>query len=141
MQERGKHAQPVGRDPGGRPETILLVEDEPSVRRLVRIILEQRGYCVLEAESGEAALRLCRGHEGPIHLLLTDVRMPGMNGLYLSQQVSALRPGTRVLFMSAEVDCAPLTHLLLTSRASFVQKPFSPDLLVDKVHGALAQAP
>jgi hypothetical protein len=141
MQGASKGTEAIGVGAGRRPETILLVEDEPSVRRLVRLILEQRGYRVLEAENGDAALGLCRGHEGPIHLLLTDVRMPGMNGLYLSQQVSVLRPGIRILFMSADVDCAPLTHLLLTSRASFVQKPFSPDLLADKVHGALAERP
>lgn len=141
MEERSEGAETRGPGSGRRPETILLVEDEPSVRRLVRLILEQRGYAVLEAESGVTALSLCRSHAGPIHLLLTDVRMPGMNGLYLSQQVSVLRPGIRVLFMSADMDCEPLTHLLLTTRASFVQKPFSPDLLADKVQGALAERP
>ncbi|WP_447975390.1 response regulator [Nitrospira sp. Kam-Ns4a] len=119
--------------------TILLVEDEATVRRLVRLILEQQGYQVLEADRGEEALRLCRSYEGPIHLLLTDVRMPGMNGLYLAQQVVLLRPSTRVLYMSAYVDSAPLTHLLLTSQATFVQKPFSADVLVEKVREALAE--
>lgn len=119
-------------------QTILLVEDEATVRRLLRIVLEQRGYRVLEADRGEAALGICRTHEGPIDLLLTDVRMPGMNGLYLAQQVVSLRPRTRVLYMSADVNRAPLSHLLLTSQASFIQKPFSVEVLAEKVREALA---
>jgi CheY-like chemotaxis protein len=77
---------------GSRGETILVVDDDPSVRHIIAMSLESYGYLVLEAESGPAALAMCRSHAGPIQMLLTDVVMPGMNGLGLARQVMELRP-------------------------------------------------
>ena len=85
-------------------ETILLVEDEPMVRELIRDMLRLSGYNVLEAGDGEAALRICAERTGTIDLLLTDVMMPGMNGGELAKRVAGLRPDTRVLFMSCYTD-------------------------------------
>ncbi len=121
--------------PGG--ETILLVEDEPSVRRLTRMALESRGYNVLDAASGEAALELSREHGGPVDLLLTDVVMPGMNGRVLAARLVALRPGTRVLYMSGYTDDAIAGHGVLDPGTEFLQKPFTPADVARKVRAVL----
>ena len=118
------------------PETILLVDDETSVRQLVRKILQMNGYTVLEASRGVDALQICQRHEGPIHLLLTDVTMPEMNGQNLAEQVTALRPHIRVLYMSGYID--PLIALVgLRAEIAFIQKPFTADALARKVREAL----
>jgi DNA-binding NtrC family response regulator len=118
------------------PETILLVDDETSVRQLVRRILQLNGYTVLEASRGVDALQICQRHEGPIHLLLTDVMMPEMNGQNLAEQVTALRPHIRVLYMSGYID--PLIALVgLRAEIAFIQKPFMPDALASKVREIL----
>ncbi len=119
------------------PETILLVDDEALLRQLVRSILQTRGYTILEASGGMDAIRICQQHEGPIHLLVTDVIMPGMNGQSLTEQVTALRPHARVLYMSG---CADSTLLTLSERKieiAFIQKPFTPYALVCKVREVL----
>ena len=119
------------------PETILLVDDEAPVRGLVRRILQMNGYTVLEAGRGMDALQICQQHEGPIHLLLTDVLMPGMNGQDLAEQVATLRPHARVLYMSG---CADSTLRTLPERKieiAFIQKPFTPDALARKVREIL----
>src|SRR5439155_6691431 len=85
-------------------ETVLLVEDEPVVRSLVRHTLVQRGYRVLEAGSGAEALDRVGGHAGQVDLLITDVVMPGMSGRELADRILAARPGTRVLFISGYTD-------------------------------------
>lgn len=118
------------------PETILLVDDETNVRQLVRRILQMNGYTVLEASRGVDALQICQQHEGPIHLLLTDVLMPEMNGQNLAAQVTALRPHTQVLYMSGYMD--PLIALVgLRAEIAFIQKPFTADALARKVREAL----
>ncbi len=113
--------------------TILLVDDERAVRQVVCSMLQMRGYTVLEAGRGTDALRICEQHAGPIHLLLTDVHMPEMNGPCLAEQVIALRPQTRVLYMSGHPDGAPVAHLDLKTKSFFIQKPFTPDALACKV--------
>src|SRR5207248_2793559 len=85
-------------------ETILVAEDEESVRQLVCEVLQSRGYRVLPAEDGAAALALSRRHDGPIHLLLTDVMMPGMNGPALVDQLRVELPDLKVLYMSANAE-------------------------------------
>jgi len=117
--------------------TILVVDDEPKVRGLVRSILRTRGYTVLEADRGEEALRVCRQHAGPIHLLLSDVVMPGLTGAPLSEQAKALRPALKVLFMSGYTDDAISQEGVLRSGFSFIQKPFMPAALLQKIRDVL----
>ena len=114
-------------------ETILLTEDEEMVRKLAREILKTHGYTVLEAANAGEALAICNKHEGPIHLLLTDVVMPRMSGKELAEQVVVLRPDTRVLYMSGYTDHAIVHHGILDGDIAFVGKPFTPDALVLKV--------
>lgn len=119
-------------------ETILLVEDEPSVRELASHILRQLGYTVLEAESGEQALSLVQQHEQtPIHLLLSDVVMPRMSGRELMQKLHALRPELKVLLMSGYADEAIARHGVMEPGVAFLQKPFSPEALASKVREIL----
>jgi CheY-like chemotaxis protein len=125
--------------PSGRSETVLLVEDEPMVRRLSREILEMHGYHVLEAMQGDEALRICEQHEGPIHVLLTDVVMPRMSGRELAERVRVLRPDTRILFMSGYTDDAVVRHGIFDEDIPFLQKPFTADVLALKVRAVLGQ--
>lgn len=118
-------------------ETILLVEDEDVVRGLARKILEQAGYNVLDATGGEDAFRLCQDHTEPIHLLLTDVVMPGMSGKEIADRLTGLSPTTRVLFMSGYTDEAIVHHGVLDSNVEFIQKPFTPNALTRKVREVL----
>ena len=118
-------------------ETILLVEDEDVVRGLARQILAQAGYNVLDACSGEEALRLGREHGDPIHLLLTDVVMPETSGKEIAQRLTSLRPTTCVLFMSGYTDDAIVHHGVLDSNVEFIQKPFTPVALARKVREVL----
>jgi CheY-like chemotaxis protein len=109
---------------GGGSETVLVCEDDEQVARLVRSILERQGYEVLEAGSGDAAIALALGHAGPIHVLLTDVVMPGMNGRDLAARLKASRPGVKILYMSGYADEAILRHGLLAPGSSVLLKPF-----------------
>jgi PAS domain S-box-containing protein len=118
-------------------ETVLLTEDEDGVRTFVGLALEAQGYTVLEARDGEGALALCRGHPGPIHLLITDVVMPRMSGRELADRAAALRPGLKVLFVSGYTDDAVVRHGLLTEGVAFLQKPFTPAVLARKVRQVL----
>ena len=119
-------------------ETILLVEDEPAVRNLSRRVLEERGYRVLEASSGKEALERIRGEEGRIHLLLTDLVMPEMGGTELASRLEVEDPTMRVLFMSGYTDDAVVRNGLLGSGRAFLQKPFTPAMLVRKIRDVLA---
>jgi PAS domain S-box-containing protein len=118
-------------------ETILVVEDEPAVLALSQRALETHGYVVLAASDATTALRLVERHGGTIHLLLTDVVMPGMSGRDLADQLAARRPGTRVLYMSGYPGDAVVQHGELQPGAAFLQKPFSPDGLARKVRDVL----
>jgi hypothetical protein len=122
-----------------RPETILLVEDEDGVRSLLRRTLRKRGFNVLDARDGNEALFLSKEHQGPIHLLLTDVVMPKMNGWELVKRVSPLRPEMKVLLMSGYADDALMRQSIGGLGASFIQKPFTPDGLVDKLAEVLGE--
>ncbi len=120
-------------------ETILVVEDDEAVRTLARFALEGYGYQVLEASCGTEALELSAQHQGAIDLLLADVVMPGMNGRILSEKFAELRPGTQVLFLSGYMDDAVVRSGILHEQVAFLQKPFSPRDLVDKVRALLAK--
>jgi PAS domain S-box-containing protein len=118
-------------------ETILLVEDEDVVRRLVAEILDDAGYAVLEASDGASALEIARAHDGALDLLVTDVVMPGMSGPEVAQAVSPLRPGLQVLYMSGYTDSAIVHHGVLDEATAFLQKPFSSAELTAKIRGLL----
>jgi two-component system cell cycle sensor histidine kinase/response regulator CckA len=120
-------------------ETILLVEDDGLVRKLTTETLSQFGYQVLEAAHGEEALRICRTHEGTIHLLLTDVIMPGLNGRELAAQIEPLLARIKVLYMSGYTDNAILREGRLDPEMNFLQKPFTPSVLLQKVREVLEQ--
>jgi PAS domain S-box-containing protein len=118
-------------------ETVLLVEDEEAVRKFARNCLKLAGYTVLEAENGEAGLRVADNYPGPIHLLVSDVVMPGMGGRLLAERLTARRLDTKVLFMSGYADDAVVRPPILGSEINFLQKPFSPGDLAQKVREIL----
>ncbi len=119
-------------------KTILLAEDEDGVRTLARKVLEARGYQVLEAREGKEALDLAEKYQGPIHLLLTDVVMPGMRGRQLSDRVMELRPDIKVIYMSGYTDESAVDLGMLESGTEFVAKPFTPDDLISRVQSILS---
>jgi two-component system cell cycle sensor histidine kinase/response regulator CckA len=121
-------------------ETILVVEDEELVREMIREILVQYGYTVLEARSGGEAVDLCSRHQGTIHLMLTDVVMPGMNGVELSKRLAPIQPEMRVLFMSGYTADAIVHQGVLDSGIAFIQKPFAIASLTHKVREVLDKA-
>jgi signal transduction histidine kinase/ActR/RegA family two-component response regulator len=127
-----------GRYGSGR-ETVLVAEDEPSVRLFVERILASRGYSVILATDGMDALRLSRECREEIHMLLTDVVMPRLGGRELSERLLAERPGLRVLFMSGHTDDALLGHGVLDGQAHFLQKPFNTGALLARIDEVLGR--
>lgn len=124
-----------------KPATILVVEDEAQVRILVRRILTRLGYTVLDADGPAGALRLCERFSGEIHLLLSDVIMPRMNGRELAERLLADRPRMKVVFMSGYTDNA-IVHLgVLDAGVVFIQKPITPDALARKIRVVLEGRP
>jgi CheY-like chemotaxis protein len=121
-------------------ETVLLVEDAAAVRAVARQALARQGYTVLEAADGTEALQIAASHPGPIHLLLTDVVMPGLSGRQLSDQLTLLRPDTRVLYTSGYTDDAVVRHGVLEAGIAYLQKPFTVDGLARKVREVLDRA-
>jgi signal transduction histidine kinase/CheY-like chemotaxis protein len=118
-------------------ETILVVEDDDAVRNMTREFLKIKGYTVVEAKSAAEAVQLLERHEGPIDLVLTDVVMPGMKGHELGQRLASLRPGMKVLYMSAYTEDAIVNYGILIPGTAFIEKPFSPDELAGKVREVL----
>jgi hypothetical protein len=121
----------------GGHETVLLVEDDERVRTLARTVLARKGYIVIEASSGEEALRVAADHAGTLNLLLTDVVMPGMSGRLLAQRFAELYADVPVLYMSGYTDDAIVHHGVMTSGVSFLQKPFTPATLARAVREVL----
>jgi CheY-like chemotaxis protein len=121
----------------GGCETVLLVEDEESVRELVRVTLGSRGYKVLEAENGECGLRIAEQTKERIDILVTDVVMPGMGGRELAKQLLAMRPGIKVLYLSGYTEDAIVTEGVLGPGTAFLQKPFTLQNLTKKVQEVL----
>ena len=132
-------AHPIAELPAGS-ETVLVVEDEEAVRNLTRRVLEQHGYVVLSAPSGESALELARAHAGPIHLLLTDVVMPGISGPRLAEILLAERKGLCCLFMSGYAASVVGSSPLLQGETRFLQKPFTTTQLLQRLRETLAAA-
>ncbi|HAK53999.1 MAG TPA: hypothetical protein DCP38_00750 [Acidobacteria bacterium] len=131
---------PAPRATAERPrgsETILLVDDEDSVRQLASQLLRKSGYTVIEAADGPAAVRLCRDLPRPVDLLLTDVVMPRMNGRELAAEVNALCPALKVLYMSGFADHAIVHDGILDAGLAFLPKPLTMDTLTRKVRDVL----
>jgi PAS domain S-box-containing protein len=118
-------------------ETVLLVEDDEQLRRLARRALAARGYTVLKADRGVAALEVARLHRGPIHLLLTDVILPDTDGRSLAESIRAERPEMRVLYMSGYADKAIVHHGVLDSGVAYLPKPFTTEAVARKVREVL----
>ena len=122
-------------------ETVLLAEDEDTVRALARQVLTRHGYTVLEARNGEDALRVAAEHTGSVHLLLTDVIMPEMNGRLLARRLAAQHPHSKVLYMSGYTDNAIVHDGVLAAGIALLQKPFTPRALMRAVRKVLDTPP
>jgi PAS domain S-box-containing protein len=132
-------AVPAELPPKRGAETILLAEDEEGVRLLAGRVLEANGYRVLHARDGQEALQICRQHPWTIHLLLTDVVMPNLNGRDLVHKALAMRPQMKIVYMSGYTDSIIALHKILESGAAFLQKPFPPELLIRTIREVLDQ--
>ena len=139
IEELGPVATPEAEK--GGCETVLLVEDEESVRELVRVTLVSRGYKVLEAENGECGLHIAEETKATIDLLVTDVVMPGMGGRELAKRLVTLRPATKVLYLSGYTEDAIATQGALSPGTAFLQKPFTLQNLAKKVREVLRSRP
>ena len=133
------HPCPPAAGRGG--ETVLLAEDEPAVRALSGQALRAAGYRVLEAGDGAEALRVAGGYLRPIHLLVSDVVMPGVGGRELAVRLAAVHPEARVLFMSGYADDAVVRHGVREEQVPFLPKPFAPADLARKVREVLDAPP
>ncbi len=118
--------------------TILLAEDDPVVRQLLRLVMEWHGDRVIEAEDGPTAVRLAESHQGPLDLLVTDVLMPGCNGPEVCDLVRTVRPGLPTLFISGYYPEAVFAETGLPARSAFLAKPFMPEDFVAAVDDLLA---
>src|SRR5712692_6453900 len=121
----------------GGTETVLLAEDNEAVRVLAERVLRSEGYAVLVAAHGYEALQLAQAHAGPIHLLLTDVMMPGMSGPRLAEELERDRPETAVLFMSGYTEQTVIERGSLREGITYLQKPFTPGVLIRRVREML----
>jgi CheY-like chemotaxis protein len=119
---------------GPKETVILVVEDEPAVRNLVQLMLSKEGYAVLTANDGQEALEICEKFKDPIHLLLTDITMPRMNGVKLAEKVRERRPETKIMIMSSETA---YTILKENTPDAFLRKPFIPPTLLTCVRRVL----
>ena len=134
--QRAAANEKAGRDAGGT-ETILVVDDEEGVREVATQYLAARGYSVLSAESGARALELAAAHAGPIHALITDALMPGMNGPALASKLREQRTDTKVLFMSGYAEDTSLLEEARDRGEAFLQKPFGLDTLAERLRELL----
>ncbi|MGA2189682.1 MAG: PAS domain S-box protein [Steroidobacteraceae bacterium] len=135
--ERSMPVEPLLQRSLSGHETILLVEDEEGVRQLAVVALQRFGYQVLTAPSGKAALQFMAAHHDEVHLLVTDVVMPGMSGRQLAETLQETHSGLKVLFLSGYTDDAVVRHGVLQANVAFLQKPFSPASLARKVREVL----
>jgi DNA-binding response OmpR family regulator len=117
--------------------TVLVVEDQEEVRRLMKAVLESEGFNVLTAAGGDAALSLARGYSETIHLLITDVIMPDMTGKQVADQLVSMRPGMKVLYISGYSGDVLARHGVLDSDVAYLSKPFTPVTLSARVREIL----
>jgi signal transduction histidine kinase/CheY-like chemotaxis protein len=134
----GETAAPIETAPAGGSETVLLAEDDPTVRQFVCDVLRREGYHAIEASRGNEALALAARFTGPIDLLLTDVVMPGMSGRVLWEKLLATRPEARVIFMSGYTDDAVVRHGIRDTGLPYLQKPFTYAALAREIRRVLA---
>jgi two-component system, cell cycle sensor histidine kinase and response regulator CckA len=121
------------------PRRILLVEDDPVVRHVVRLLLELEGDAVIEAKDGDDALSLATAYEGTLDLLLTDVMMPGLSGAEVCEKVRQFRPGLPTLFISGFYPEAVFPEQKLPAASAFLAKPFMPEELMEAVDALFAK--
>jgi two-component system cell cycle sensor histidine kinase/response regulator CckA len=139
-QDQAEEVEEVGSTVATRgSETVLLVEDEPAVRRATAEFLTLRGYTVLEAKDGVDALSVANNHSSTIHLLVSDVVMPNMSGGQLAKELALLRPETKLLFVSGYAGKTVLDHHVVDLETNFLQKPYTLQQLSMKIRGALKQ--
>ena len=119
-------------------ETVLVVEDQADVRRLIEKTLSRYGYSVLTATNGPEAAARAQTYEGAIHVMLTDVILPGASGREIARQLAAARPHLRVLYMSGYTDDVIVQHGVLEPGLAFLQKPFTADTLARRIREVLA---
>jgi CheY-like chemotaxis protein len=132
----GPARAPAPARPARGTETVLIVEDDAAVRSLVRTVLANLGYHVLDANSADGAISVASAHTGPIHLLLTDVVMPHVSGRELARRLTTDRPRMRVLYMSG-YDDAIVQRGAVDRDLAFLQKPITPEILLRKVREVL----
>lgn len=128
-----QQAEPI---PAGK-ETVLLAEDDVSIRKMIKLTMEAEGYTLLEAGNGEEAIEISNSYDGDIHLLLTDVIMPKINGRELANSLQKDRPDMEVIFMSGYTDDAISHHGVLEPGVHFIQKPITPSILAKKLREVL----
>jgi CheY-like chemotaxis protein len=123
---------------GRGTETILFIEDDDAVRALTKRVLQRYGYTVLEASRGTDGVRLAAAHPAPIHLLITDVVMPGISGRMVAEQIGRSHPETKVLYVSGYTTDNVLRTGVLHDAVQFLQKPFAPEAIARKVREILS---
>jgi two-component system, cell cycle sensor histidine kinase and response regulator CckA len=121
----------------GQPQTILVVDDEPEIRKLVSAMVTQFGYSVLTADSGEHALALVRTHHPPITFLITDVVAPGMSGPMLADKLCAIQPNLKVLYMTGYDNTRLVQKYIVERGHAFLSKPFTAEELWEKMESLL----
>ena len=122
-------------------KTILVVDDEPEVRKLVGAMVSRQGYNVLTADSGDHAIKVFQNQKGKVDLLLTDVVAPGMSGPMLADKLCAMQPGLRVLFMSGYDSTQVVQHYVVEKGYALLPKPFTVEELAQKVEEVFSQKP
>jgi CheY-like chemotaxis protein len=132
-------ANPEVSEPIQATETILVVEDLQALREMIQEVLQEQGYTVITAATGQAALEMASQHQGPLDLLLTDLILPGMNGRELAERLAALRPATRTLYMSGYSDGSAPHQDARSADATLIEKPFSFQALAQAVRQALEE--
>jgi CheY-like chemotaxis protein len=135
--EREAISKPVETLLGGKGETIIIVEDEQQVREGLRLLLEENGYKIIEAENGEDAVRKFRENRGTVSLVLLDVIMPVKNGREAYEEIKGIEPGIRTIFMSGYTDDIIAKKGILEAGFDFISKPIHPDTLMRKIRDVL----
>jgi two-component system, cell cycle sensor histidine kinase and response regulator CckA len=133
-------ATPVTRKATATGKTVLVLDDEPDVRKLVSAILTSHGYTVLTADNGENAIKTFKKRKQPVDLLLLDVVSPGLPGPVVAERLAGLQPGLRVLFMSGYDDTSVVRRYVVEKGFALLKKPFTPDELAKKVRDVLESA-
>ena len=134
---RSRYATPTAPESTAGTETVVVAEDDDMVRTLVCVTLQESGYTVLEAATGDAALELCERHAGQIDALVTDMVMPGIGGRALAERLTTLRPELRVLFVSGYAETEVFDRDSSDAETSFLQKPFTPEELASRVRALI----